>query len=352
MREQVVTQKVGSRAGFTKRSTGVQQRPARRSGRESNLSFADRMRSAARYFPFFGKVAVTVVFGLLVFAGYRAAASATFFQVRHVEVKGTARASSDQVQQVVRHELAQTGVWQGDLTALSSQLEHLPWVRTAVVSRLLPDGIRVRITERVQRAVIRTAAGRLVWVDDDAVMLGELAPTDQMPNFFLRGWSEENTKEARLENRERVEKYLELQREWDRAGLSERVSEVNLIDTRDIRAQLAGDDSQIEVRLGSEDAGSRLSRALEVLDEQRSTPRGGLIRYLDLSQGKRVYVGVSSGKQLSVDSALPAADVKKPETNREPAAAKPTRDKAAPDRKDTRAAKRTAPGNSHRPRAD
>ena len=214
--------------------------------------------------------------GALIFAGYRAAASATFFQVRHVEVKGTARASAEQVQQLVRRELAPRGVWRADLSAVSAQLERLPWVRTAVVTRLLPDGIRVRIIERVPRAVVRTAAGRLVWVDDDAVVLGEMSPADQMPTFFLRGWSEENSEAARVENRERVQKYLELARDWDAAGLSERVSEVNLIDVRDIRAQLAGDDSEIEVRLGSKDSGPRLKKALSVLDGQRETPRGGL----------------------------------------------------------------------------
>src|SRR5947207_2717522 len=292
MREQMIAQKVGGRAGLAaRRSGGPQQRPARRSGRESKATFGERLRSATRYFPFFGKVAVAVVLGLLIFAGYRAAASATFFQVRHIEVKGTARSSADQVQQVVRRELAQRGVWRADLNAVSAQLEQLPWVRTAVVSRLLPDGIRVRISERVQRAVVRTSAGRLVWVDDDAAVLGEMAATDQMPTFFLRGWSEDNTEAARLDNRERVQKYLELQHDWDTTGLSERVSEVNLIDVRDIRAQLAGDDSQVEIRLGSKDAAIRLKKALSVLDGQRDTPRGGLISYVDLSQGKRAVVG-------------------------------------------------------------
>ena len=45
------------------------------------------------------------------------------------------------------------------------------------------------------------------------------------------------------------------------AGLSERVSEVTLIDVRDVRVQLAGKDSQIEVRLGSQELGSRLKIA-------------------------------------------------------------------------------------------
>ena len=69
-------------------------------------------------------------------------------------------------------------------------------MRTAVVSRVLPDGIRVRISERVPRAVVRTAAGRFRWVDEDAVMLGEMLPTDQIPSFFLRGLNEEDSETA------------------------------------------------------------------------------------------------------------------------------------------------------------
>src|SRR3954466_11751668 len=105
MREEVIAQKVGSRGGMNKRTAVMQQRPARRSGRESAATFADRLRAVGRYLPFFGKVAVAIIVGVLIFAGYRAAASAAFFEVRHIEVKGTSRSSSEQVQQVVRREL-------------------------------------------------------------------------------------------------------------------------------------------------------------------------------------------------------------------------------------------------------
>ena len=40
------------------------------------------------------------------------------------------------------------------------------------------------LSERVPRAVVRTAAGRFRWVDDDAVLLGEMLPTDQMPRVL------------------------------------------------------------------------------------------------------------------------------------------------------------------------
>jgi len=149
--------------------------------------------------------------------------------------------------------------------------------------------------EREPAAVVRTSSGRFYWVDVDAVLLGQMLPTDQMPVFFLRGLNEEESEVARKENVERVERFLDMQREWSAAGFSERVSEVNMADLHDVRAQLTGSDSQIEVRLGASEFGKRLKQALDVLDEQRQTSRGPFISYVDLSQGKHAIVGFLSG---------------------------------------------------------
>jgi hypothetical protein len=168
---------------------------------------------------------------------------------------------------------------------------------------VLPDGLRVRVTERVPTAIVRTASGRLVWVDTDAVMLGAIRPTDVMPPFFIRGLDEAETSASRSANRERMQKYELMRGEWEAQGLSERVSEVNLDDLRDVRAQLAGDDSQIEVRLGREDFGNRLKRSLIELDNQRNTPRGPFIMYIDASQGvekgSHLVVGLRPDAQLT-----------------------------------------------------
>ena len=299
MRDPVVNQKVGNRSGIGKGRAAVNQRPAKRGSAES---ISARLKSLLGYVPLALRIGVIAIIGLIAFVGYRAAASASFFQIRTVETKGAARASVDDIKNVVRRDLNETGVWRADLAELSKDLEHLPWVRTAVVTRVLPDGIRVRITEREPKAVVRTASGRFMWVDDDAVYLGEMTPTDQMPVFFLRGWNEDEGHEARTENRARVGRFLQLQRDWTARGIAERVSEVNLLDLRDVRVQLAGDDSQIEVRLGSEDQSARLGKALTVLDAQRQTARGPLISYIDLTQGKRAIVGLVTGNQTVAES--------------------------------------------------
>src|SRR5215212_10073478 len=185
MRDSIVAQKVGNRSGIGKGKPGAAQRPAKRG---SNENIVARLRSLLTYVPLALRIGVFAIIALIAFVGYRAAASASFFQVRTIETRGASRASVDDIKNAVRRDIGETGVWQADLQGLSSHLERLPWVRTAVVTRVLPDGIRVRITEREPKAVVRTAAGRFMWVDDDAVYLGEMSTTDKMPAFFLRGW--------------------------------------------------------------------------------------------------------------------------------------------------------------------
>jgi hypothetical protein len=291
------------------------------------------LRKILAYLPLITKVVLAVIAGVLVFAGYRAAASASFFQVRSVDVAGTSRVSPEEVKTVVRRAAQPTGVWRADLDALSHELERLPWVRSAVVSRVLPDGLRVRIVEREQRAVVRTSEGRLVWVDDDAVALGGLQPNDKMPPFFIRGWDESGTNVSRAENRARVEKYLEMLKEWGKLGLTERVSEVNLIDLTDVRVQLAGDDSQIEVRIGKENFGNRLQRALTKLDESRATPVGPYITYVDASRWMKSGDSVVLGRSPNAPNLSAGSGSSEPEVAKEVTAARETATEGGVDRK-------------------
>jgi cell division septal protein FtsQ len=321
LREQTVTPRgarnnrapAGTRAGG---ETLNAQQPAPRRGaplargtgaanrQSASKSKGGAWRGVRAWLPPTVKIALAVCAGLVLFSGYRAAAASDFFELKAVDVTGTARASDDQIKLIVRQAAAGAGVWKVDLDAVRAEIERQPWVRKAVVSRVLPSGLRVRVTERVPRVVVRTNAGRFVWVDDDAVLVGTLAAGHRQPDFFLRGWDESGTDAARAANRERVAKFLELAREWEAAGMSSRVSEVNLDDLRDVRAQLAGDDSQIEIRLGGAEWTKRLIQALEALEAERQTPRGAHITYIVMvpgPQGVRPVLGFSTGAARAAD---------------------------------------------------
>lgn len=281
------------------------QRPAKRP-RAGKASAATRGGNKLKLIfavaPLAGKILIVFVIAVLCMKAYRLAAAASLFQLRRVDVSGANRISNDEIQAIVRRSVGSAGVWRADLASVSNDVKRQQgWIREAVVTRTLPDGLRVRLQERTPRAVLRTASGRLMWVDDEGVMLGEVTPAttaqQQMPAFFIHGLDEANTDAARRDNRERMEKYAEMSRAWDASNLSERVSEVNLMDTHDVRAQLAGNDSKIEVRLGKENFGTRMTRALKVLDEQRNTTRGALITRLDTTLERKVVIGFSTGTQ-------------------------------------------------------
>ncbi len=316
------------------RSSAAAQRPVRR---DSGATIAGRLRQLVNYVPSVLKIGLVLTIAVLVFLGYRAAASASFFQVKNIQTRGVSRASNESIIATVKRDLTETGVWRADLEALSAHLEQLPWVRSAIVTRVLPDGIRIRITEREPKLVVRTSGGRLLWVDEDAVVLSEMLPSDQVPTFFLRGWNEEESATVNAENKERVQKFLQLQTDCDAFGLSERVSEVNLLDVGDVRAQLSGDDSQIEVRLGAQDFGQRLKKALNVLDSQRQTTRGPLISYIDMTQGRHAIVGLVTGSHVT-EATEPGDPA--PTVSEEVTAAERTRTQKPADR-NTKDAKRT-----------
>lgn len=313
LREQVITPRPPGRSGGGGKGRGgnggggqMVQRPARRGARRASGG-ATKHRVLA-YLPLLLQLLLAVGTGLVLFFGYRAAASASFFQVRSIEVVGTSRVSADEIRAIVHRAAAPVGVWRADISSISAELSRQPWVRAAVVSRVLPSGLRVRIREREPLMVARTAAGRLVWVDDEGVMLGSFAPSDRMNSFIVRGLEEGPTGAALAENRERMQKALAMAREWEALGIANRVSEVNLADMRDVRVQLAGNDSQFEVRIGREDFGSRLAHALKKLDELPPTTRSA-VRYLDAwSRPRNIVLGLSRDAQAQTFAETLAAE--------------------------------------------
>lgn len=349
LREQVITPRVGSRdvrvaSGSSSPGKGGDfvQRPAARNGRTAPTSRTQKAAkksewSLARVLAFVPLFLKIVLAGCILFVaviGYRAAAAAPFFQMQTVDISGNRRTPSRDVEATVKKYAAREGVWRADIEAIKNDLERMTWVRAATVARVLPSGIRVRIAEREPHLVVRTESGRLMWADNEGMLLGAFTPNDEMPQFFVRGVEESNTSDAKRQNRERVAKYNEMRAEWDAANLTARISEVNLDDLNDVRAQLAGTDSAIEVRLGGQEFGKRLARALRVLDQAKQTSNGERITRLDAASNQsHVIVGTSSGFERTPDALSSAATTSTETANdgRAPVTStdKTTRDKVA-----------------------
>jgi cell division protein FtsQ len=118
-----------------------------------------------------------------------------------------------------------------------SQLEQISWVQNASVQRILPNRIRVEISERTPIAFVRHGS-KLALFHEFGVMLDR--PKGEDVHFpIVTGLSDNMPREER---QKRMQTYQEFIRDADlvRSGSSDRVSEVDLGNPRDLRVVMAG----------------------------------------------------------------------------------------------------------------
>ncbi len=207
--------------------------------------------------------------------GYRTATASAFFDVKNVEIRGLSRASKTEIENIVSRQSAKTGVWNADLGEIKSDVEKLNFVKTAAVSRILPDGVRVNLVEREPRAVISLETGEY-WVDDEAVLLGEVNKNDERPPFVLKGWDETKNLKSLDENKERVRIYQEMLSEWQDFEVAKRVISVDLSDLSDVQAVVKDSGENIPVNLGKKDFGKALRKVLQQIAGQGKEIKGAM----------------------------------------------------------------------------
>jgi cell division protein FtsQ len=210
--------------------------------------------------------AILTCLGFILLMGYRTVTASSFFDAKTIEIEGNARISRGDIEKIVQAEVGKNGVWNAELEEIKGDLEKMSYIKTAVVSRVLPNGIQVRINERVPRAIVRLDSGDY-WVDEDAVILGAVGKNEPRA-FAMRGWDETKSEKAQKDNQNRVQLYIRLKNDWQDAGISKRVSAVNLADMQDVQATIEGTGSGIPVSLGKDDFNRRLQKALEVVERE------------------------------------------------------------------------------------
>lgn len=207
---------------------------------------------------------IVLCLGFLLLTGYRTVTASSFFDAKTIDVRGTNRVSEDEVKKLVRSQTEKNGVWNANLDAIRNDVEKLQYVKSAAVSRVLPNGIQVRVDERVPRAVVRLSSGDF-WVDDEAQILGRVDKNEQRPDFSVYGWDESKSDRAQKENQERVKLYLKLHDDFQKTGVASRVTSVSLNDLQDPQANVEDSGANVAIFLGKEDYGKRLQRGLDVI---------------------------------------------------------------------------------------
>jgi cell division protein FtsQ len=176
------------------------------------------------------------------------------------------------------------------LDARRITVEELPWVESATVQRILPNHIRVELTERTPIAFLRNGM-ELNLIDVHGVIL-ERPQGEDLHFPIVTGLFENST---RGEREKRMQTYQEFIRNIDlvRSGSSESVSEVELSNPKDLSAVMTGlsraNDSQaVTVHFGAGDFAGKYRMLVENFADWQT--KAGCVQSVDLQFSKQVVL--------------------------------------------------------------
>jgi cell division septal protein FtsQ len=199
----------------------------------------------------------------LVTLGYRTVTASEFFAVKDVSVTGTSRASADDIRRIVSMQTERAGVWNVDIADLRQKIEKLPFVKFAAVSRALPNGMKVVVTERIPIGIVKLSGGSYL-IDADGEMLAP--PKDQDSELItINGWDEGKTERAYRDNAARIKLFQKMLNDWNEFGLVKRVKDVNLSDLQEPQASVEDSGSRVAITLARDDLSKSLRSALEAI---------------------------------------------------------------------------------------
>ena len=202
-----------------------------------------RKKLGGKTWPFYRRVfAWTVAGAALITAGYFGRRYALYspqvllVKPDQIDVNGNHIVAREEIQKLFMHDRNHS-VLSIPLEARRGQIQEIPWVEEASVQRILPNRLRVEITERTPVAFFRNG-NELTLIDAHGVLLER--PEGEDFHFPIVTGMSENL--ARDEREKRMQVYQEFMKNIDlvKPGSSERVSEADLGNPRDFCAVLTG----------------------------------------------------------------------------------------------------------------
>jgi hypothetical protein len=188
-----------------------------------------------------------------------------------------------EIEQAVRRTVGQAKLLDVNLSALKEKIEKIPQVRSCSVARVLPDGISVQVVERHPAVLVRRQSGaqeeRLVWLDEDAVEMGEFTSLNagagagaqaEVPPI-AKGFEDGNRSQAAVNaDRERIAVYKKLESELGdgASSLWNLIDEIDLRDVKDVNLSLAR--PHVLIHVGSTDFRKRFEMALTIIQAAKS----------------------------------------------------------------------------------
>jgi len=228
----------------------------------TDVSIFDRLGSGI--VPIVLSIGLIACLGIVFFLTYETIAASNFFRLRNVKVTGTDRASASDIEKIVTANAEKPGVWNADLLAIKQKIENVTFVKTAAVSRRLPSGLNVTVTERVPVAIVRLGGGDFL-ADGEGVILAPAKADEKQIPFALLGWSEEKSEKAAKENNERLKMYQKMLAEWKDYDLAKRVKQVDISDLREPKATLEDSGMPVTIMLSRDNFGKQLADGIKAI---------------------------------------------------------------------------------------
>lgn len=205
-------------------------------------------------------ICLVVLFAL----GLQSVTASDFFLVKKIEVRGVERASKDDIYKLVSNSAERTGAWHADLDEIKGKIEKLAFVKTASVSRILPDGLSVAVVERIPVAIVRMSAGSFL-ADVDGNIIAPARDREKELPVTLIGWDEAKTEKAYKENLERMKLYQKMVGEWRDFDIASRVKSVDLSDLKYPKAITEDSGMLVSIDLGREAFTEHLKKGISAI---------------------------------------------------------------------------------------
>jgi cell division protein FtsQ len=255
-----------------------------------------RKKLGGKTWPFYRRVFVWSVAGAaLVTVGYFGTRYALYspqmllVKPDQIAVSGNRIVAPEEIQKLFARDRNRS-VLRIPLEVRRAQIQEIPWVEEASVQRILPNRLRVEITERTPVAFFRNG-NELTLIDAQGVLLER--PEGEDFHFpIVTGMSEGLGREER---EKRMQVYQEFMKNIDlvKPGSSERVSEADLGNPRDLCAVLTGFGSDgsapaITVHFGQSDFTGKYRTLVENFTQWQAN--AGPVHAIDLRYSRQVVV--------------------------------------------------------------
>jgi len=255
-----------------------------------------RKKFTGKTWPFYRRVLVGVMAGGAFVAALGFSANYLLYSPQmlllkpeQIDVRGNRFVAKEDVQKLFARD-RNLSLLRIPLDKRRAQIEELAWVEGASVQRVLPNQLRVFITERTPIAFFRNGT-ELTLIDAHGVLLDRPAGEDfQFP--IVTGLSDNLPREEREKRMKTYQEFLNSV-ELVKAGASDKVSELDLSNPRDLRAVLTGLGNGegargVIVHFGQSEFTKKYQMLVENFPQWQAS--AGQVRSIDLQYSKQVVV--------------------------------------------------------------